>query len=133
MKHCLIVCTALLFLSGCGPKGQETWFAPKFNLITFLKEKAPQAFSEITFQVCDADKKPLPYGLLRFDWEDNGGRMSFQTDADGKIAMKFEEDILESEVLVSIDRKPRGQSFMKTENYDSSTEAVPNGHIRVTW
>ncbi len=132
MKFFLITLIGLLLLSSCGPD-HEAWFAPKFNLAVFLKERVPLALTEVTFQVCGADKKPLPYGLIRFDWVDNDGRMSFQTDADGKIAMKFDEDILESEVLISIDQKPNGQKFMQTENYDTSTQAVPDGHIRVTW
>lgn len=121
-----------LFLVSCQP-GQDTWFESQFNLTSFLKESAPTAYTEITFQVCDKNKKPLPYGLLRFNWEDNGGRMSFQTDDKGQISMKFEEDILESEIVVSIDEKPEGQVIIEAADYDLSTKPVPDGHIRVSW
>jgi hypothetical protein len=122
----------LMVLASCTNEPRERWFESSFELTGFLKEQAPEPMSEIVFQVCDAQRQPIPHGLLRFDWLDNGGRMSFQTDEEGKIAMRFEEDILQTEIEVSIDQKPEGQVMWQTESYDASTERIEDGSIRVS-
>jgi phosphatidate phosphatase APP1 len=105
-----------------------------FELGEFLKEHiSDYDHHEITFQVRDTQGSPIPFGLLRMDWTETGARLSFQTDDQGILTMHFEEDILEQEVMISVDTKPMGQEVMKTQDYDSSTQRVPDARIQVTW
>ena len=57
----------------------------------------------------------------------------YLTNEQGHISMKFDADILETDIRVSIDEKPMGQNFIETDGYDASTRSVSDGHIRVTW
>lgn len=131
---CILMCW------NCGTKNyaaspsHEISFTQPFNLsqelLSAIKE---QPKNEIHFQVLDKAGAPIPYALLRMEWTENGGRMSFQTDEHGTLHMHFEEDILAFEVMVFADVKPIGQDLLKTEDYETSSTPLEEGHILVRW
>ena len=128
----------LLFLSACqtaevAATAEETLELP-FNLTTFIKENLiDDKNHEVTFQILDRQGLPVSFGLLKLEWPESDGRMSFQTDEQGALSMHFDEDMLKTEVLVSADIKPQGQVLLEEEDYDLVTKPLPGGRIRATW
>ena len=134
MKISLFPILFLLTLCACLPGVQERKFQGSLMLAPFLKENIQDMdHHEIDFQILDKDGKPVPFALLRMDWEDSGGRMSFQTDKDGILGMHFNPEMLETDVIISADVKPMGQHMMKEDDYEQSSRRLTDGIIRVTW
>lgn len=76
-------------------------FSDSFELSWFLKTHVQELPGQmVIFQILDPVREPIPYDLLIFQWVE-GGRMSFQTNQDGKLSMQFEKDMLENKVRVS--------------------------------
>ena len=77
----------------------------EFKLNAFLETHITELpGQDIRFQILTQQGEPVPFGLLRFQWVE-GGRMSFQTDPEGKLYMEFEKDILDYEVIVSAESR----------------------------
>ncbi|MCG8462487.1 MAG: hypothetical protein MI919_39890 [Holophagales bacterium] len=81
-------------------------------------------------QILDASGQPVPYGLLRLQWEE-GGRISLQSDSRGRLSVRFEADLSDHEVWISADIKPRGQSLIE-DDYEATSQPVPGGSIRLS-
>ena len=121
-------------LWGCAPTIQQTEFTGSFNLSTFLKENIMgDEAHQVDFQILGPDDAPVSFGLLRLEWVDNGGRMSFQTDGQGRVTMHFEEDFLEWDVIASAETKPMDQDLIQSDEYETSTQPLTNGTILVSW
>jgi hypothetical protein len=133
---CPLALLVLGFASlSCTPPHQNNKeFHQPFDLTEFLLEhQSGRDDRDITFQVHAAAGTPEAYGLLRFDWVDNGGRMSFQTDEKGEITMRFERDFLEYQVQVWAETKPHNQILLREPDYDLSTRRLEGGFIKVSW
>lgn len=139
--HCYLLLAGLvLAISGCStqnyaaPTSHELRFDKPFNISEVLAETITgDPRNEVHFQILDQAGAPIPYGLLRLEWTENGGRMSFQTDENGALSMHFEKDILSFEVMVSADIKPIGQDLLKAEDYEQSSTRLTDGLILVRW
>jgi len=116
-----------------GEVGRDERSLP-FSLNEFLQENGIDDKShEIRFQILDQQGHPVPFGLLRLEWPENGARMSFQTDGEGGLSMHFDEDMRQSQVMVSADIKPEGQVLLKEASYDQSSQPLLQGRIRAAW
>ena len=84
-----------------------------FEVSSLLKSN-PQNVSNhaVNFQVLDPQNEPISNGLITFEWTE-GGSISFQSNLNGVLTMKFGQDFLEQEVMVST--------------------KVEKGQVRVTW
>ena len=80
-------------------------FEEAFELSLFLKTHVPELLGQVVeFQVINCQGGAVPFGLLKFQWVDSR-RMSFQTNPSGQLHVEFERDILEYEVMVSVESK----------------------------
>lgn len=96
-----------------GPPRTEIVLSCPFDVSSILKNNLQDVPTEVVdFQVLDQQNELVSNGLIKFEWTE-GGSLSFQTNLDGVLTMKFEKDFLDQVVMVS-------------------TEAE-NGKIRVTW
>ena len=95
------------------PPRTEIVFSSPFEASSFLKNNLQDVPNQVVgFQVLDQQGEPISNGLIKFGWTE-GGSLSFQTNLDGVLTMKFEKDFLEQEVMVSTESE--------------------NGKVRVTW
>lgn len=95
------------------PPRTEIVFSIPFEVSSFLKDNLQDVPNQVVdFQVLDQQSEPISNGLIKFGWTE-GGSLSFQTNLDGVLTMKFEKDFLEQEVMVSTESE--------------------NGKVRVTW
>ena len=100
----IVVLLAVLWIVVYSSK-QEVVFSEPFNLSLFLKDNLEHIPDKmIDFRVLDTLGDPVRDSLIKFDWSE-GGRITFQTDHRGVISMQFEEDFLDSDVIVSAEQK----------------------------
>lgn len=129
--------TCLWTLNNRGMSGieeQELTLPIPFRLDAFLKENIEDFnHNEVAFRIKDQAGNPVPYALFKMEWSDNGGRMSFQADEKGTITMHFAENMLDSEITVSVDTKPRGQILLESADYDESSQPLVAGEIHAIW
>ena len=107
----------LFLLAGCK---QEREFEGSFEMSAFLQENLrndPQ--HEVVFNLLNNQGEAIPYALLRMDWTETGAMMCLQADERGMLTMHFGEDMLDHEIMVSVDIKPEGQIIMETADYSS--------------
>lgn len=105
----------LLFVLGFISRPPRTVMvlATPFEVSSLLKDNLEDAPTQaVSFQVLDPQNEPVSNGLITFEWTE-GGRISFQTNLEGVLTMKFEEDFLDQEVMVSTE--------------------VEEGEVRVSW
>lgn len=104
-KHYYLIVYLVCFsFAGCSAPNQIE-FDKTFELSSFLKNHIRELPGQkVHFQVLTPQGESIPFGLLSFQWVE-GGRMSFQTGPEGGLLMEFEKDILEYEVMVSVESK----------------------------
>lgn len=105
LKHShIIIYLICLCLIGCSTPNL-TEFDDAFELSAFLKDNIDKLPGQkVQFQILTIQGEPVPFALLSFQWVE-GGKMSFQTDREGKLVMEFEQDFLEYQVMVSAEKK----------------------------
>ncbi|MDE0322446.1 MAG: hypothetical protein OXN27_00860 [Candidatus Poribacteria bacterium] len=91
----------------------ERVLSTPFEISSFLKSNLQDVPNHaVDFQILDQQNEPVSNGLIIFGWTE-GGSISFQSNQKGVLTMKFEEDFLDQEVMVSTE--------------------VENGKIRLAW
>ena len=84
--------------------------------------------AECEFQAL-VDGMPAANALLRVEWPE-AGRLVFQMDAEGRLTMRFGNDMNSKGVVLSVDQKQPGQDLLAAP-YDQATTRLENAQIRV--
>jgi hypothetical protein len=84
----------------------------------------------LALELVDEHGRPVPHGLLQFDWQD-GGRTAFQTDARGQFWIRFPEPAELSPALLSLRTVAPGTPFV-VEDYEQFSAPLVGGSLRVT-
>ena len=108
----LFILLFMLWLIAHSPRTEIVLSTP-FEVSSFLKSNLQDVPNHaVNFQVLNPQNEPISNGLITFEWTE-GGSISFQSNLKGILTMKFEQDFLDQEVMLSTE--------------------VEKGQVRVTW